>query len=376
MREIISGATAIVRGALAAGCDFFAGYPITPATAILLAMLQALPKVGGIAIQGEDEIASIGMCLGAVAAGCRVLTATSGPGMSLYSENLGLAVMAELPLVVVDVQRLGPATGGATTIGQGDVQFARWGVPGGYPLIVLAPSNVLECATLTVEAFALARRFRCPVVVLTDKELNMTMATVEMPDLLSLAGSMDATLGQGESPVLGRGQAIRFTGSTHNPQQMITRRACEIEALNRHLVGKIERHRRALERVRLDLQQGAATLLVSYGTSAGAMEAALKAARASGLRVSGLVVQSLWPVPELALRRAAEGVARIVVGELNPGLYARELRHLLPTYCDGSDRDGSDRIGSDRIGSDRIVSLNRLDGEMLTPEMYLAQCLR
>ena len=141
-RELIDGATAIVRGAIAAGCDFFAGYPITPATPILLKMMSELPKTGGLAIQGEDEIASIGMCIGAAAAGRRALTATSGPGMSLYSENIGLALMAELPLVIVDVQRLGPCTGGATTIGQGDVQFVRWGTGGGYPIIVLAPSTM------------------------------------------------------------------------------------------------------------------------------------------------------------------------------------------------------------------------------------------
>ena len=179
MRELTDGATAIVRGALDAGCDFFAGYPITPASPILMDMMRELPRVGGVAIQGEDEIASIGMCIGAAMAGARAMTATSGPGMSLYSENVGLAVMGEVPLVIVDVQRLGPATGGATTVGQGDVQFARWGTSGGFPVIVLAPSSIAECYELTVEAFALARRFRCPVFLLTDKELNLTLGTVE-----------------------------------------------------------------------------------------------------------------------------------------------------------------------------------------------------
>ncbi len=141
-REYVDGATAIVRGAIDAGCTFFAGYPITPASGILMAMMRELPKVGGVAMQGEDEIASMGMCLGAAMAGSKAMTATSGPGMSLYSENIGLAIMGEVPLVVVDVQRLGPATGGATTVAQGDVQFVRWGTAGGYPVIVLAPSSV------------------------------------------------------------------------------------------------------------------------------------------------------------------------------------------------------------------------------------------
>ena len=131
-------------------------------------------------MQGEDEIASIGMCIGATLAGARAMTATSGPGLSLYSENIGLAIIGEVPLVIVDVQRLGPATGGATTVGQGDVQFVRWGTAGGYPIIALAPSSVAECYALTRRAFDLAERFRCPVFLLTDKELNMTTTTVDV----------------------------------------------------------------------------------------------------------------------------------------------------------------------------------------------------
>lgn len=358
MRELIDGATATVRGALAAGCDFFAGYPITPATPILLHMMRLLPELGGIAIQGEDEIASIGMCLGAAAAGRRALTATSGPGLSLYSESIGFAQMAELPLVIVNVQRLGPATGGATTVGQGDVQFARWGTGGGYPLIVLAPSSIVSCATVTMEAFAMAHRYRCPVIVLSDKELNLTRAAVEVPDLDALWSEMES-LGP-ISPVVplvpfGAGEVVRFTGSTHGKDQRITKDAAEVEALNHHLVSKIEGHRQDLERVHLDLQSGADTLLVAFGSTAGALRGALRMARADGRRMSGAVVESLWPIPSGCLGQAAEGVTRIVVGELNPGLYVRELRNLFP------DRD--------------VVSLTRMDGGMLVPEQFLTASL-
>ena len=182
MREFTDGSAAIVRGALDAGCTFFAGYPITPASPILMQMMRGLPKVNAVAVMGEDEIASIGMCIGATVAGWRAMTATSRPGLSLYSENIGLAIIGEVPLVIVDVQRLGPATGGATTVGQGDVQFVRWGTAGGYPVIALAPSTVAECYSLTRRAFDLAERFRCPVFFLTDKELNMTTTTVEVDD--------------------------------------------------------------------------------------------------------------------------------------------------------------------------------------------------
>ena len=171
MKEFIDGAEAITRGALAAGCNFFAGYPITPATPILLRMLHELPKVNGVGIQGEDEIASIGMCIGAAMTGMKAMTATSGPGISLYSENIGMAIMGEVPLVIVDVMRLGPATGGATTVSQGDVQFLRWDTSGGFPVIALCPSNLTECFTLTMHAFNLAERFRASVFIATDKEM-------------------------------------------------------------------------------------------------------------------------------------------------------------------------------------------------------------
>ena len=349
VREVISGAEAIVRGAIAAGCDFFAGYPITPATPILIQMMRELPKVGGTAIQGEDEIASIGMCVGAAAAGRLPLTATSGPGMSLYSENLGLAIMAQLPLVVVDVQRLGPSTGGATTVGQGDVQFVRWGQSGGYPLIVLAPATVADCESLTVEAFELADRFRCPVVLLTDKELNLMRATVET------AARPAQTQAAASWRPFGRGETVRFTGSTHDANGMMTKDPGEVERLNRQLWDKIMDHREALARVEVDAQPEASTLLVSFGTAAGAMREGAIQARRAGRRVSAAAVQSLWPVPEGPLQQAAAGVSRIVVGELNPGLYVREIRGLFP------DRD--------------VISLVRTDGRLITPDAYAELCL-
>ncbi len=371
----MNGASAVVRGALAAGCDFFAGYPITPATSILLQMMRELPSVGGVAIQGEDEISSIGMCIGAAAAGRRALTATSGPGLSLYSENIGLALMAELPLVIIDVQRLGPATGGATMIGQGDVQFARWPTAGGYPQIVLAPSCTAECATLTARAFELAQRFRCPVIVLLDKELNLTSTTVDLGEGMGNPGwstgeSRRQTPSEGveDAPLLGGVTPVRFTGSTHDEGQTITKDAATVGALNHRLATKLEGQEDVLEMVRLlplpglsgslaqDVSpEGVRTLLISYGTAAGGMEAAVRLAHARGKAVAGAVVQSLWPVPERLLSRAAENVSRIVVGELNPGLYVREIRHLFP-------------------GKD-VISLHRIDGQLITPEMYLAECI-
>jgi 2-oxoglutarate ferredoxin oxidoreductase subunit alpha len=361
MRSYIDGSTAIVLGALDAGCDFFAGYPITPASPILMSMMRDLPRSGGVAVQGEDEIASIGMCIGASLAGARAMTATSGPGISLYSENLGLAIMGEVPLVVVDVQRLGPATGGATTVAQGDVQFVRWGTSGGYPIIALAPSTIAECYTLTMKAFDLAERFRTPVFLMTDKDLNLTMSTVEVgafppaevreraietaPSAMYRYDPSDAT-----TPMVryGTGTPVRFTGSTHDEHAFITKDSTLVGALNQHLIDKIEDHRDEIEMVASDADPGAEVLVVAYGSTAAVMRAAVREARRGGATVSMATIHSLWPVPETALASAMEGIDRVVVAELNPGLYAREI----------------DRIAGDRT----VVRVNRIDGEMLAPE--------
>ncbi len=370
MREFTDGSTAIVRGAVDAGCDFFAGYPITPASAILMQMVGEMPKVNGVAIQAEDEIASIGMCLGAAMAGSRVMTATSGPGISLYSENLGMAIMGEVPLVVVDVQRLGPGTGGATTVGQGDIQFVRWGTGGGYPIIALAPSSIQECYSLTRKAFDLAERFRCPVFLLTDKELNLTAGTVEADGYEQVPvrereRHPAALSGEGEfrpyryepadavPPMAHYGEqvVVRFTGSSHNESAFICKQSEIVGKLNRHLAEKITAHSDEIEMVVADLEEGATTLLLSYGVTAGAMREAVSQARAAGRKVSAITIQSVWPVPEKAIGRALARVAHVVVAELNLGQYRREIERI--------------------AGDVEVEGLHLIDGEMISPEQFM-----
>jgi len=370
MREYTDGATAIVRGALAAGCNFFAGYPISPATSILLQMVRELPQRGGIAVQAEDEIASISMCIGAVMAGARAMTATSGPGISLYSENIGLAIMGEVPLVIVDVQRAGPATGGATTVAQGDVQFVRWGTSGGYPLIALAPSSVPECYTLTMKAFDLAERFRCPVCLMTDKELNLTTMTVDAAEFVPapVRERQGAREGGEFRPYrfhppdqvlplapFGGEHVVRFTGSSHDEHGLLAKDPTQVGALNRHLADKIEAHRDELELVKADLQPGAKTLVVSYGVTARAVQEAVqdaRIARSGGQAVSALTIQSLWPVPEKALHAALDGIERVIVAELNLGDYRREIERI--------------------AGHRRVIGLHRVDGELISPEQIVS----
>lgn len=370
MREFIDGAEAIARGAINAGCNFFAGYPITPATPILHYLVRELPRRGGTAIQAEDEIASIGMCIGAAMAGAKAMTATSGPGISLYSENIGLAIMGEVPLVIVDVMRLGPATGGATTVGQGDVQFIRWGTAGGYPIIALSPTCPSDCYSLTIRAFHFAGRFRCPVFLLTDREVVATMNVVDSENLVEASKPTPRRAGDGSftpyhvehpsdvpafSPYGGEHE-VRFTGSTHDEQGFLTKDPDKVGWLNQHLNAKIEEHKEETELVVADLQEGARSLVVSYGiTSRSALEAVL-AARKQGSKVSSLVLYSLWPVPESAISLALRGVERVIVPELNLGQYRLEL----------------DRLSCGLTGTrPKIMGINRVDGELITPKQIL-----
>ena len=400
-KEYVDGATAVARGALAAGCDFFAGYPITPATPILLHMLNELPKVGGVGIEAEDEISAIGMCIGAAMTGVRPMTATSGPGISLYSENIGLAIMGETPLVIVDVMRMGPATGGATTPAQGDVQFVRWGTSGGYPVIALAPSSVAECYTLTQRAFDLAERFRTPVFILVDKEMNYAMATVDIDEYVdvpvgqrplvpqrlpepavvdgvrvnTVTGKPDPRLRPEETylpydfdPVdavqptspFGSPHITRFTTSSHDEHGFLTKDAAKVNRLNDHLRLKILNHRHEMAFGISDMQQEADTLFISYGTTARAMREAVDRSREAGQPVSGLTLQTLWPVPEILILDAVAGHRRVIVAELNHGQYIREIERLV--YRDAAQK---------RILPPEIIGLDRADGQLITPEQFL-----
>lgn len=373
MREFIDGSEAMVRGALAAGCNFFAGYPITPATPILLRMLRELPRLGAVAMQGEDEISSIGMCIGAAMTGAKAMTATSGPGISLYSENIGLAIMGEVPLVIVDVMRLGPATGGATTISQGDVQFLRWGTSGGFPIIALCPTNLAECFTLTQRAFNLAERFRSPVFIATDKEVISTRQTVETDrfEKIKVVDRARASSGSDFLPFhvnrladvpafspIGGEHLVRFTSSMHDERGILTKDPVKVDQTSGHLYYKIDAHREELEFVHLDAQEGAATLIVSYGICAPSVAEAVRNARAAGKRVSSLTIFSLWPLPERALADAMQGIRRVIMPELNFGQYRQEV----------------DSVAWSLDPRPEVVGINRVDGGLISPQEIL-ECI-
>ena len=349
MNEFLTGNQAIVRGALRAGCNFFAGYPITPASSICSDMIQALSERGAQGVQTEDEIAAIGQCIGAAMAGAKAMTASSGPGLSLYSENIGLAQMGEVPLVIVDCQRMGPATGGATTTGDGDIVFARHVTAGGFPLPVLAATDAASAFRLTYEAFNIAERLRTPVIVLASKDISLTRQTVDFnavelsPLVARQSAAADAPFVPYaiEEPVdvpafapIGGRQRVRFTGSIHDETGVLTIDRAKIARKLTHLREKILLVRdsnlppgESLEYVDVDLDAEAETLIVSYGAADGAVREAVAALRAAGTRVSHLTIYSLWPVPQRVLRRAVTPrIRRVIVPELNIGLYGDVLR--------------------------------------------------
>lgn len=360
----IEGNQAIARGAMRARCDFFASYPITPASSILNYMLELLPAAGGIAIQAEDEIASMGFCIGAAMAGRKVLTSTSGPGLSLYSESIGLAIIGETPMVIVDVQRQGPATGSATQGAEGDVQFARWGTSGGLPVIVLSPATVGEAYQLTYIAFNFAEKYRAPVFLLTNKEIGMTKESVDL-DAVPLPPPFERErVPSGQSKYLphffdkpeevpaisdfGGEYVARYTTSTHDKSGYLTTKPEVIQEMIDHYAAKIEKATPDISLVKEDLQEGAETLVVSYGVVSRSAAVAIGEARSRGRKVSSLVLQTLWPVPERAITSAMAGTSKIVVPEMNTGQYLVEIERLATPDVD-------------------VVGVGKMDTTLLSP---------
>ena len=366
MLSFLEGNEAIAWGALAAGCDFFAGYPITPATSVYQTMLKLLPPRGGIVMQGEDEIASIGFCLGASMAGRKAMTATSGPGVSLYSEHISMAIGSEIPLVIVNVQRLGPSTGSATKGADGDIQFMRWGNSGGLPVIVLAPVDVRDSYLLTVQAFNLAEQYRCPVFIASNKEVGLTRESIDLdrlpeleirsrkiaPDdrpILPFAPSEDS-LTPAFLPI-GGDRLSRQTSSTHGPDGYLTTDpdliAANQERLRRKLLDAVPQFTYFDEHV----EPKAEGLVIVYGVTARAALVAAREMKRQGRPVSCLILKTLWPVPEELIKTAAADHQHICVCEMNLGQYVREIERVLPGKT--------------------IRFLGQMNGELITPKQII-----
>jgi len=355
-------------GAIMAGVKFYAGYPITPSSEIAEILSAELPKVGGIFIQMEDEIGSIAAAIGASLAGLKSMTATSGPGFSLKQENIGFAIMAEVPVVIVDVQRGGPSTGTPTKPFQGDFMQARWGTHGGFPLVVLSPSSVKECFELTIEAFNLAERFRTPVVLLSDEVVGHMRERIELPEdsevkIYNRKRPKASPLNykpyeadpEDDIPPMaayGEGYCFHVTGLVHNEYGLPTNDPKEIEALNLRLLRKFEKGKDLLVKFSSFELEDAEVVIVAFGCVARSAMGALREARKLGYKVGLFRPVILWPFPEEPLKKIASKVKAIIVPEMNPGLMVREVERVVGGRCE-------------------VHSLIRLDTEIITPEQIL-----
>jgi 2-oxoglutarate/2-oxoacid ferredoxin oxidoreductase subunit alpha len=365
--QLLQGNRACALGALAAGCRFFGGYPITPSSEIAEIMARELPKLGGKFIQMEDEIASIASVIGASVGGLKAMTATSGPGFSLMQENIGYAVVAEIPCVIVNVMRVGPSTGLPTSPSQGDVMQARWGTHGDHPIIALAPATVREAFELTVTAFNFAEKYRTPVLVLADEVVGHMRERVELPEVRAdeivnremptVPPEWYEPFGNPPSDVpalapFGDGYRYHITGLLHDARGFPTSRLDEIQPWIERVFRKIDGSRDDICMWDQDGIEDARTLLVAYGSPARSARQAIKLARARyGRKVGLLRLKTLWPFPEKALERAAENVQRVIVVEMNLGQIALEVERL--------------------VGRGKVQRVGRADGQMVTPEQIL-----
>ncbi len=355
--RLASGNQMVAEGALAAGCRFFAGYPITPASEIYQVMMRDMPSRSGVAVSAPDEISSLCYCVGASLRGLKSMTATSGPGWALMIETLQYALMTETPVVIVLVQRLGPSTGGATQGAQGDIWLAEFATSGGYTIPIFSPSTASECFELTAHAFNWAERLRTPVVLLSDKEVGMTMEVVDEARLRAPVAVTRAPFsGSGKfvsygfrSPdevppfvPVGGDAKVTVTGSAHDQQGYLRKNSPEVLEVLRHLEAKIQAHAEEMELARADLEPGATTLLISYGITARAARQAVAQLRREGVRVSLLQPQTLFPVPRRALEDALQGVRTVVVAEEN---LTGQYRAVLAPYLNSRRAVGINKIG-------------------------------
>ncbi|MHC4943450.1 MAG: 2-oxoacid:acceptor oxidoreductase subunit alpha [Planctomycetota bacterium] len=331
------GDEAAAYGAIFAGCTFFGGYPITPASETAESMAKELPKVDGYYVQFEDEIASIAAVIGAARAGARAMTATSGPGFSLMQENIGYGVMTETPCVIVDVQRSGPSTGQATKPAQGDIYQARWGTHGDHEMIALAPNSVQECFDLMIDCFNFAERYRNPVIFLMDGEIGHLREKLVFPALedvkLFPRGGYDPADEKDLIPPMeefGFGEYIHVTGSTHKEDGMRDVVSQDVhERLITRICAKIEKNRKNIYRVEERYLEDAEVAVVTFGASSRPALGAVKQAREQGIKVGFLRLITLWPMCGERLADLGKQVDRILVPEMNLGQLAREVERFV-----------------------------------------------
>lgn len=360
------GNEACVEAAIIAGCRFFAGYPISPANEITEHISERLPQVGGIFMQMEDELASIGAIMGASWGGKKVMTATSGPGFSLMQETIGWGFMTETPCVIVDVQRVGPGTGQATKCAQGDVMQARWGTHGDYSAIALSPNSVQEMFELTIRAFNLAEKYRTPVILLADEVIAHLREQVTVPPLENIkiinrkrpkAGDQ-AFFGLEDvapMPSVGEGFNVAVTASTHDECGV---RFTADPAVHRRMVekinNKIKNHADDIVEVENYNIDKCKVGVVAYGVASRAVYEAVEEAEKKGIKVGYVRLKTLWPFPEKPIQKLAKTAEKIIVPEMNLGQIFYEVKRVA---C-----------------QTEVIPLSKIGGgELIMPEEILAK---
>lgn len=342
--RFVHGDWACAEGAISAGCGYYAAYPITPATEIAERIAQRFPALGGKFIQFEDEIGAIASVIGASFSGLKAMTATSGPGVSLMLENIGLAVMTEAPCVVVNVMRGGPSTGQPTMGAQGDVMQCRWGMHGDVETIALAPQSVQEMYDLTVEAFNLSEAYRTPVFLLSDANIGHLYERLTIPreEELTLVDRKRPTLPPSKylpyradeslvPPMASFGDGYRFysTGLTHDEKGYPDMSVETQDKLVRRLCDKIRRNTDKITRIEALMTDDCEVLVVAYGIAARSAATAVKQARDRGLKAGLLRLVSLWPFPDKLLEKMAEDAKAVIVAEMNYGQLVREVERAV-----------------------------------------------
>lgn len=362
--KFVQGNEACVHAALYAGLGFFAGYPITPSTEIAEHLSELLPGKGEVFIQMEDEIAAMCAVCGASLAGAKAMTATSGPGFSLKQEAIGYACMAEIPCVIVNVQRAGPSTGLATKVAQGDVNQARWGTHGDHSIVVLTASSIQDVFTITVDAFNIAETYRTPVILLFDEVIGhmREKLIVPQPGELEVVERLRTTVKaginyhpylpreDGRLPISDFGGVHRYnvTGLFHDIFGFPTENPEQVSKLNYQLYDKIESHTHQLTRFKEYHLEGAEQVLVSYGSSARSARHLVESRRAKGDRVGLLELQTLWPFPAQLVRDKTAHAKNIFVVEMNMGQVLFQVKSAVKH-------------------ADRVFLVNRMDGTLVTP---------
>lgn len=337
------GNEACAEGALAAGLTLFAGYPITPATEISERLSARLPAVGGTFVQGADELDSLTIVIGAVWGGAKAMTATSGNGICLMQENFGYACITETPLVVVDCQRAGPATGAATKTMQGDFYTVRYGSNADYAIIALAPNSAQEMFDLTIEAFNLSEQYRVPTFVMGDEAIAHMRERVVVPEYVETFPRRKATVPPDqfvpwradpltmvpEMAHFGEGYHMPVPGLTHDERGRPSADYGVHSAMVRRLVNKVESRAEELARYEALFLDDAEVVVIAYGSVARSAKRAVCDLREQGIKAGFLRLITLWPFPDALIRQALGKARKVVVAEMSVGKLVREVERAV-----------------------------------------------